>query len=68
MQKTLVIIISFMLAACASFSSLPKPAQSEYFTTMGGGFITTLSNPPTQQYGVNLILTKQLPENTYAVV
>ncbi|CAM3889303.1 hypothetical protein [Ectopseudomonas alcaliphila] len=70
MKKTLPVIIfaSFLLAACASLSNLPKPEQSEYFTTLGGGFVITLGNPPTYRYGVNLVITKTLPESAYAVV
>lgn len=70
MKKILptLVLASFLLAACASFSNLPKPAQSEYFTTLSGGFVTTLGNPPTYRYGVNLVITKTLPESAYAVV
>jgi uncharacterized protein YceK len=68
MRKFSVIIVSIMLSACASLASLPEPVQSEYFTTIGGGFVTTLTSQPTQQYGVTLVTTKDLPQNAYAVV
>ncbi len=68
MQKISTIIVSIMLSACAAISSPPAPVKSEYFTTMGGGFITTIGKSPIQQYGVNLILIKDFPENSYAVI
>jgi hypothetical protein len=68
MRYIFTIMVALLLTACASVSSIPKPEKSEYFTTLGGGFVTTRGNPPTQKYGVNLVITKDLPENAYAVV
>ena len=67
MRKVCVVFISLMLTACASLLT-PKPVESEYFTTLGGGFMMTLGAEPSKTYGVNLHIKKDLPSNTYAVI
>jgi hypothetical protein len=67
MRKVCVVIVSLMLTACASLLT-PTPVESEYFTTLGGGFMMTLGAKPSMRYGVNLHIKKELPAHTYAVI
>ena len=67
MRKIVVVLIALMLTACSSLIT-HRPAQSEYFTTLGGGFMMTLGNQPSKTYGVNLQVKKPLPAHSYAVI
>lgn len=68
MKKLLIIFVALLLAACASPSGSPKPAETEYFRTLGGGFLSNINQSVTHMYGVNLLLTKPLPEDVHLVV
>lgn len=67
MRKVMLVFMSLMLAACSSLLT-PRPVDSEYFTTLGGSFLMTLGKNPSKTYEINLLIKKDLPDNTYAVI
>lgn len=67
--KLLVILYAVSLSACTSWL-IPKPVETEYFSTSGGGFQATLENGvlTPMSYGAVFLVKKELPEDGYMVV
>lgn len=72
MKRWLIVCVSIVLLGLAGCTSwlMPKPVESESFSTLGGGFMATIESGKAAniRYGVNLLVKKDLPSTGYMVV
>lgn len=70
-MKTILITIlsALLLQSCANMSPQPpKPATSEYFITLGGGFTMKINKAKELFYGINVVSRNTLEPSNFMVI